>query len=70
MSASTKLAIGADELDALQADGWRLETQGPETALGWMCIFIRGRERKAIVLSNDMERWPDPVAEDKQIALL
>ncbi len=70
MSTFTKLAIGAVELDVLQADGWQLEMQGPETALGWMCVFIRGRERKAVVLSNDMERWPDPIVPDGQMTLI
>ena len=65
--------LGAVEVEALQKDGWRIVNNGPECANGWPCIFQRDGEDgelRVYTLSNDMERWPAQVIEDKQLPLI
>ena len=62
--------LGAVEVEALQKDGWRMINSGPECANGWPCIFQRDGKMEVHTLSNDMERWPDPVMEDNQLPLI
>lgn len=66
------VVIGRKEVEALQAEGWRVIMFGPECANGWPVVFRHegsGRTRGE-VLSNNLALRPDnESAPQDQLAL-